>query len=187
MEEGLFPSARALELPDGLDEERRLCYVGITRAKDALILTWARARRRGGDLRPGIPSRFLRELPPELIDERRTSYAVSSIGGWGGARGWSGGRDHRAHVRAYSAPAPRDRVGEYSAPSTIDAGTESQDAPRYVKGERVRHRRFGSGAILGLSGLGKELKVSVAFDDPEIGTRQLLVALAGLERDWESA
>ncbi|MGH7524934.1 MAG: ATP-dependent helicase [Gemmatimonadales bacterium] len=187
VEEGLFPSGRSLELPEGLDEERRLCYVGITRAKDALILTWARARRRGGDLRPGIPSRFLRELPPELVDERRTSYAVGSVSGWGGGRGWSGGRDTRGAARSYSVPPPRDRVGQYSAPSSIDAATESQDAPRYVKGERVRHRRFGSGAILGLSGLGKELKVSVAFDDPEIGTRQLLVALAGLERDWESA
>ena len=90
MEEGLFPSSRALELPEGLEEERRLCYVGITRAKDALVLTWARARRRGGELRPGIPSRFLRELPPELIDERRTSFAVGAIGGWTGTRGWSG-------------------------------------------------------------------------------------------------
>lgn len=49
------------------------------------------------------------------------------------------------------------------------------------------HRRFGSGAILGLSGAGKDLKVSVAFDDPEVGTKHLLVAFAGLERDWESA
>lgn len=56
-----------------------------------------------------------------------------------------------------------------------------------MKGERVRHRRFGVGAILGLSGLGKDLKVSVAFDDPEVGTRQLLVAVAGLEREWEGA
>lgn len=64
---------------------------------------------------------------------------------------------------------------------------ENQDAPRFVKGERVRHRRFGSGAILGLTGAGKDLKVAVAFDDPEIGTKQLLVAYAGLERDWEGA
>ena len=60
LEHGLFPLARAEEQPDGLEEERRLCYVGLTRAKDKLYLTWARARRRGGELRPGIPSRFLR-------------------------------------------------------------------------------------------------------------------------------
>jgi hypothetical protein len=56
-----------------------------------------------------------------------------------------------------------------------------------VKGERVRHRRFGSGTIRGLSGVGRDLKVSVVFDDAEIGEKQLLVAYAGLEREWESA
>ena len=193
MEEGLFPSSRALETPDGLEEERRLCYVGITRAKDTLLLTWARARRRGGELRPGVPSRFLRELPPELVDERRTSFAVGGIGGWNGQRGWSGGRDAGAFGRArlsapYRAvPPPRDHEGSFVAPPDLDGEAESQDLPRFVKGERVRHRRFGSGAILGLSGVGKDLKVSVVFDDPEVGTKQLLVAFAGLEREWESA
>lgn len=193
MEEGLFPSARALEAQDGLAEERRLCYVGITRAKDSLILTWARARRRGGQLLPGIPSRFLRELPPELVEERRTSFAVGSAGGWNGQRGWAGGRDVSGPGRGRTTPAyrsvppPRERDGVFAPRPAIDAATESQDLPRFVKGERVRHRRFGSGAILGLSGLGKDLKVSVAFDDPEVGTKQLLVAFAGLEREWESA
>ena len=84
-------------------------------------------------------------------------------------------------------PPPRDRDGVFAAQPSIDAAVESQDLPRFVKGERVRHRRFGSGAILGLSGVGKDLKVSVAFDDPEVGTKQLLVAFAGLEREWESA
>ena len=73
MEHGLFPLARAEETPDGLEEERRLCYVGLTRAKDKLYLSWARARRRGGELRPGIASRFLRDLPPGIIEEKRTT------------------------------------------------------------------------------------------------------------------
>ncbi len=193
MEEGLFPSSRALESPDGLAEERRLAYVGITRARDTLILTWARARRRGGQLLPGMPSRFLRELPPELVDERRTSFATGATGGWSGSRGWTGGRDTSGPGRSRATPAyrnvppPRDREGTFAGQPSVDATAESQDLPRFVKGERVRHRRFGSGAILGLSGLGKDLKVSVAFDDPEVGTKQLLVAFAGLERDWESA
>jgi len=169
LEQGLFPLARAEEQLDGLEEERRLCYVGLTRAKDKLYLSWARARRRGGELRPGIPSRFLRDLPPGIVDEKRTTALWAPD--WGG----------RARTPTYTSvlsrrpvePAPADEV--------------SQDAPRYVKGERVRHRRFGSGTIQGLAGTGRDLKVSVAFDDADVGVKQLLVAYAGLEREMESA
>ncbi len=172
LEHGLFPLARAEEQPDGLEEERRLCYVGLTRAKDKLYLTWARARRRGGELRPGIASAFLRALPPALIDERRTNAL------W--APGWGASTTRRWNAPQTRAPAP--------APAPAAAAEEaSQDSPRYVKGERVRHRRFGSGTIRGLSGGGRDLKVEVAFDDAEVGVKQLLVAYAGLERDWESA
>jgi DNA helicase-2/ATP-dependent DNA helicase PcrA len=69
----------------------------------------------------------------------------------------------------------------------VPAEEASQDTPRFVKGERVRHRRFGSGTIQGLTGAGRDLKVAVAFDDAEVGVKQLLVAYAGLEREWESA
>jgi DNA helicase-2/ATP-dependent DNA helicase PcrA len=74
-----------------------------------------------------------------------------------------------------------------SSRSAEPAEEVSQDTPRYVKGERVRHRRFGSGTIQGLTGVGKDLKVTVKFDDEEHGVKQLLVAYAGLEREWESA
>jgi DNA helicase-2/ATP-dependent DNA helicase PcrA len=180
LENGLFPLARAEEQPDGLEEERRLCYVGLTRAKDKLYLTWARARRRGGELRPGMPSRFLRSLPPEILEERRTTSmwapdwrSASQSGGRSGSRGPTGfGSAGRTAERPAANP-PAEEV--------------SQDTPRYVKGERVRHRRFGSGTIQGLTGTGRDLKVSVAFDDAEVGVKQLLVAYAGLEREWESA
>jgi DNA helicase-2/ATP-dependent DNA helicase PcrA len=183
LEHGLFPLARAEEQIDGLEEERRLCYVGLTRAKDKLYLTWARARRRGGELRPGIPSRFLRALPPGIVEERRTTslwapdWSAGQRGGgaagqWRRSGGWqrSGGSDLAA------VPVPNSPAEE-----------ASQDTPRYVKGERVRHRRFGSGTIRGLSGVGRDLKVSVTFDDEEVGEKQLLIAYAGLEREWESA
>ncbi len=191
VEDGLFPSGRSLESPEGLDEERRLCYVGITRARDTLYLTWARARRRGGQIMPAGASRFLRELPPELVEERRTSFAGSSYRET--ASSWRGGGSSSSRRSGWggtgsatpASTAPRvAAVQRAPEPSPADL---DQDAPRYVKGERVRHRRFGSGAILGLSGAGKDLKVSVAFDDPEAGTKQLLVAVAGLEREWESA
>jgi DNA helicase-2/ATP-dependent DNA helicase PcrA len=183
LEQGLFPLARAEEQPDGLEEERRLCYVGLTRAKDKLYLTWARARRRGGELRPGIPSRFLRDVPAQLIDERRTSSLWAPDWGDPRSRGMAGGNRYGGD---------RDRVRERQISSPVAAPPEpeeeaSQDAPRYVKGERVRHRRFGSGTIRGLSGTGRDLKVQVAFDDESVGMKQLLVAYAGLEREWESA
>ncbi len=179
LEHGLFPLARADEQPGGLEEERRLCYVGLTRAKDKLYLTWARARRRGGELRPGIPSVFLKALPQAIVEERRTSSM-----GWADGRmgGWAGGRTPQRQRRAWDDDAPPIRPSAHPP-----IAEESQLTPRYVKGERVKHRRFGSGTIRGLTGGGRDLKVEVAFDDGDVGVRQLLVAYAGLERDWESA
>lgn len=171
LEEGLFPLGRALDQLEGLEEERRLAYVGLTRAKDKLYLTWARARRRGGELRPGSPSRFLKAIPRSVIEEKRTSAL------------WAPGWDD-ASVGLTPRPSWAASGASARAPAVEEA---SQDVPRYVKGERVRHRRFGSGTIQGLRGAGRDLKVSVSFDDGEVGTKELLVAYAGLERDWESA
>ena len=205
MENGLFPLARAEEQPDGLEEERRLFYVGVTRAKDKLYLSWARARRRGGELRPGIPSKFLHSLPPEVVDEKRTTslwtpdttYGSSAGGRYGGG-GFGGGAGSRFGSRGGAAagkgsasgyrntPAASGEIRRPAPPPEPNYDEEaSQTAPRYVKGERVRHRRFGSGTIQGLTGAGRDLKVTVAFDDEEVGTKQLLVAYAGLERDME--
>ncbi|HEY2825751.1 MAG TPA: 3'-5' exonuclease, partial [Gemmatimonadales bacterium] len=167
LEDGLFPLSRALETPDGVEEERRLAYVAITRARDRLYLTWARARRRGGQLMPGMASRFLEALPPDVIDERRSS-------------GVFGGDVIRRAPRVAQMPWP-------GAIEAAEPERESQDAPRFVKGERVKHRHFGAGTIRGLAGQGRDLKVVVEFDDTDVGTKNLLVAYAGLERDWETA
>jgi len=172
LEDGLFPLSRALETPEGAEEERRLAYVAVTRARDRLYLTWARARRRGGQLMPGLPSRFLESIPPGVCEERRSSSVF---------------------VTGFRERPPRGKPawGADRAPATTGAvfaiEEESQDAPRFVKGERVRHRRFGPGTIQGLAGRGRDLKVEVAFDDAEVGTKLLLVAYAGLERDWDGA
>ncbi|HEX6644717.1 MAG TPA: UvrD-helicase domain-containing protein [Gemmatimonadales bacterium] len=183
LEDGLFPLARAAEEPDGVEEERRLCYVGLTRAKDKLYVTWARARRRGGELRPGAPSRFLRALPPAVVEEKRTTSLWAPD--WGGSLGRQAARGARWDRGARSTAASTSSARPASAPPPVEEA--SQDAPRYVKGERVKHRRFGSGTIQGLTGGGRDLKVTVAFDDATVGTKQLLVAYAGLERDWEGA
>jgi len=164
LEDGLFPLARSAGQPGGLEEERRLCYVGLTRARERLYLSWARTRYRGGRLELAEPSRFLEALPPDAVAERSTTPFWDRP-----ERRGRGGR-----------PVPRFRREEEPAEDV------SQDRPRYVKGERVRHRKFGVGVVTAVSGRGRELKVTVSFDDGEVGTKQLLVAYAGLERDWEN-
>ena len=169
LEDGLFPLARSASEPGGLEEERRLCYVGLTRAREKLYLSWARTRYRTGRLELSEPSRFLEDLPAGALEERSTTPLWDR--GTRGMRGAvRGGRVQR--------PAPAELDWEVEA---------SQDAPRYATGERVRHRKFGGGVVRAVSGSGRELKVTVEFDDQEIGTKQLLVAYAGLEREWESA
>jgi len=185
LEHGLFPLARAEEQPGGLEEERRLCYVGLTRARDKLYVTWAQTRRRGGELRHSIRSKLLDAIPLEVVEEQRSSL-VFSVGRQSGgmtAGRYSGWGRQRQRDDADDAFLSQGR-GAAQSPAAEEA---SQDAPRYVKGERVRHRRFGSGRIQGLIGTGRDLKVSVAFDDETVGVKQLLVAYAGLERDWEGA
>ncbi len=167
MEDGLFPLSRAYDDPDTLEEERRLFYVGITRAEEKLNLTWARQRRRAGDFTYGTLSSFLDALPTELREERmsdRLRIAASSTPHRGGRS------------------AAREETGVYYEPDLdADVGV-NQDVPRYVKGERVVHETFGSGAVVEVTGFGRDLKVTVDFDD--VGRKKLLVRYANLEKDW---
>jgi len=163
LEDGLFPLHRAVGEVGGVEEERRLCYVGLTRAREKLYLSWARTRYRNGRLELADPSRFLDALPPQVVEERSTTPT------------WE-----RAPRPRRAAPVPRRAEPEIGFPEEA-----SQDAPRYVKGERVRHRKFGGGVVRAVSGQGRDLRATVEFDDPDIGTKQLLVVYAGLERDWE--
>ncbi len=165
LEDGLFPLGRATGEPGGVEEERRLCYVGLTRAREKLYLSWARTRYRNGRLELAEPSRFLEALPPDAVVERSTTPSWERQP-----------RDPRARRAALTA-----------LPEPWRSEEVSQDAPRYAKGERVRHRKFGSGVVRATSGQGRDLKVTVEFDDRDIGTKQLLVAYAGLERDWGGA
>ena len=171
LEDGLFPLGRSVEQPGGVEEERRLCYVGLTRARERLYLSWARTRYRNGRLELAEPSRFLGALPPQVVEERSTTPS------WRPLRS-SGAMPPRA-------ARPRGAAARRLLPDLGFPEEASQDAPRYVTGERVRHRKFGGGIVRAVSGEGRDLRVSVDFDDPDIGTKQLLVAYAGLERDWE--
>jgi ATP-dependent DNA helicase UvrD/PcrA len=169
LEDGLFPLARAFDDPPMLEEERRLFYVGITRAEESLYLTYARSRRRNGEFLPSIPSSFLTAVPEAMLEQRAT-VRLRSTG------------------RALLTPTPSQRrPGSPMTRPTFAVADEdaSQDLPRFVKGERVRHARFGGGTIAELTGVGRDTKVTIDFDDEQIGRKRLVVAYAGLERGWD--
>jgi DNA helicase-2/ATP-dependent DNA helicase PcrA len=182
MEDGLFPLSHAFDDPDSLEEERRLFYVGITRAEEALTLTWARQRRRAGDFTYGSRSSFVEAIPEEHLSERRSprlaSMERSTPHGrksrrrrYGGAAAPGGGPTGAAGVEEAS----QDSGG-------FDDGALNQDLPSFAPGERVVHKTFGSGSVVTVSGFGRDLKVVVDFD--EVGEKRLLARYAGLEKDW---
>ncbi len=195
LEDGLFPLAKAYDDPALLEEERRLLYVGITRAERKLYLTHAEERRRNGELLGSRPSSFLDGIPDAMVERRSTIKVRSSgrsvmrAGGDVGAWGRSYGRGSRISGDASdyftgSSPASR-RPGSpviHFAPSIED---ESQDAPVFAPGARVKHRKFGSGTIAELSGAGRDAKVKVDFDDETVGRKTLVIAQANLERGEE--
>ena len=166
LEEGLFPLSRAYDDPASLEEERRLFYVGITRAEDKLTLTWARQRRRAGDFTQNTLSSFVDAVPAELIEARRTRR-LDLV---------HDSTPHRSRRRAYEA-------ASYDEHEDVDPDYGmNQDTPRFVKGERVVHETFGSGSVVEISGFGRDLKVTVDFD--QIGRKKLLLRYAALEKDW---
>jgi DNA helicase-2/ATP-dependent DNA helicase PcrA len=157
-----------------------LLYVGITRAKDMLYLCRAQRRWRNGVTLPSMASRFIHDLPPGLVDQRRTVRAratPSSDSVWHGDDSWivptGGRRRHGTPVRWVRETAP------------VAAEDESQDAPMYTVGARVRHARFGAGTIIELAGNGAAAKARIDFDDESVGRKTLMLAQAHLERDWE--
>jgi DNA helicase-2/ATP-dependent DNA helicase PcrA len=134
MEDGLFPHQRSIADPNGLEEERRLCYVGITRAKQALYVTYAEQRRLHGMDSFSQPSRFLSEIPDEHVEEIRPRVQVS--------------RPLRA---------PRS-----AAASSLRKSSDAEMGVRL--GQRVRHGKFGDGVILNYEGQGAHARVEVNFE-----------------------
>jgi len=169
LEDGLFPLGRAYDNPSDLEEERRLFYVGITRAENKLFLTHARRRRRAGEVMYGRLSPFVDEIPSSLVEKVATA-AMNDGGGYGGTRA----------VRPDASRSIDLGVGDDD--SSFDAGM-NQDLPRFVKGEAVVHDTFGSGTVGEVAGFGRDLKVTVHFDT--VGTKRLLVRYAGLRRDFD--
>jgi DNA helicase-2/ATP-dependent DNA helicase PcrA len=164
MEDGLFPHQRSIGNLEGLEEERRLCYVGMTRAMRQLYLTYAEQRRLHGIDSFSQPSRFIKETPEDLIEEVRP----------------------RLHVRRPVAPGRFARdTGADQAPPRPRAGHsarilgEEPSVPGMRLGARVRHGKFGEGVILDLEGSGPQARVQVNFERQ--GPKWLVMQYANLE------
>ena len=150
LEDGLFPHQRSVDDPQQLEEERRLCYVGMTRAKQQLVLSCAEGRRMHGQDHFSMPSRFLREIPAELIQEVRM----------------------RAQVRRPFAGTP----GHTSPAGHRIFGNEAP--PGISLGQRVIHPKFGEGVVLMYEGQGEHARVQVNFEAE--GPKWLVLAYARL-------
>jgi DNA helicase-2/ATP-dependent DNA helicase PcrA len=191
LEEGVFPHIRSIGEPEQMEEERRLAYVGITRARQRLFVSSAWTRMLFGSSQYNPPSRFLEEIPAELIEEvgqTRRSGRTRTDGYGGGGPGGPGDRSGR--FSSYADPAAgRDRIVERalrgpSGGSEGDARRPPQPSGAHALGfsvgEDVRHPRFGDGVIIDIEGAGDKAVATVRF--PSAGERQLLLSWAPLER-----
>ncbi len=172
MEEGVFPHMRALTEPAELEEERRLCYVGITRAREHLYLTHAWCRTLFGGTQYNPPSRFLDEVPAELVEESSASRSRQQSsrrsegrpGGWG-ATSWS--------------PAGRERIVERASRPSSPRPTQAHELGFKV-GDDVRHNVWGEGVVLLIEGAGEKAEAVVHFSS--VGEKRLLLSWAPLEK-----
>ena len=168
MEEGLFPHSRSAEDEEEVEEERRLCYVCLTRARERLVLTGAARRRVFGDYQATEPSRFLDEIPEHLVDRIEPVAPPRWMN--------SNYELRNPYGRRYGS---RNRVKD-GEESTYSYETEDQSKTGTVRaGMRVRHRQFGVGTVVEVEDQGDDVKVTVRF--AAVGTKKLLARFAGLE------
>ena len=173
LEEGVFPHSRAFEEEDEMAEERRLCYVGMTRARSQLVLTGAARRRVFGEYQSMQPSRFMDEVPPQLVERIEPVFpAASHQSSFGGSFGRS-----NAYGRAPSQHGPyRGRTRE--EPEYSYADEDQSSLLRLCLGAKVRHPQFGVGTILSVEELADDVKLVVRF---AVGPKTLRAKYAKLE------
>ena len=177
MEERLFPHVRSLDDPDGMEEERRLCYVGMTRARERLYLLYTRRRHLFGQEQTNLPSRFLKDIPGELLADQ-------------GHGSWQG---HGAGVRGQetthnAAPCPLTHASAVHNLASVSSALDEvemvpepgDDYGTVFVGMRVRHAKFGTGTVRKVDGQGDDQKLVVWFTT--VGPKKLLARFAGLER-----
>ena len=154
MEEGMLPHIRSFDDPASMEEERRLCYVGMTRAKERLYLTRAFRRRVNGSTLPGIPSRFLNDIPRKLLASPTEEAKPKATMGSG-------------------------RVDGMNGHDTPDGESGTPQPPPFQAGDKVSHGKFGDGIVVSCKAVNDDYEVAVAFVDG--GVKRLLQSLAKLQ------
>jgi DNA helicase-2/ATP-dependent DNA helicase PcrA len=196
MEEGLFPHSRSMDSEEELEEERRLCYVGITRAKERLYITHTVQRTLYGNPNLNMPSRFLKEIPEELLED--VSIQFSGFGGRPSLSRTSTGAYTRAGrvpsgISSNGASAYGSSTGRFASGAAADrvrldgqvssrpsAPAVNKETGRFQLGDKVYHTKFGNGTIVSMEGEGSNLTVKVAF--VQGGIRSFIAELAPLKK-----
>ena len=199
MEEGIFPGYKSIGEQKELEEERRLCYVGVTRAKENLYLTNSKQRTTFGSTTHNPPSRFLQEIPKELLDgyddamissvKRESAFGDSNYT-------WSYGNKNNGNIKTYKVEEPKFAASASSAKPSTGTGfafrtaesflnnitkkvSNNIDFSSYQSGARVYHKKFGEGTINYVEPEGDDLKVDINFD--KVGHKRLMAKFANLE------
>ena len=184
MEEGLFPGNRAMGDGDEMEEERRLCYVAMTRAKEKLTLTNARQRTLYGRTTPCIPSRFLNEIPEDNMEWLSKPQPRSEAwddgdrdDGYSYGGGYGSGHDRRGGAvttRRESPSAPR--AGTLRTAGTAAKASSAASYIQIQAGETVEHDAFGRGLVISMRPMGGDALLEIAFDT--VGTKKLMLKAA---------
>jgi DNA helicase-2/ATP-dependent DNA helicase PcrA len=203
MEEGIFPGYKSVGEPKELEEERRLFYVGITRAKEYLFMTCAKHRTIFGSTSYNAISRFISEIPEELLDgfaelnkSKEEDFEDSNYG-------WSYGNNYAGKVKTYKFNEENSNyknvAASVSTPSSktvnnnsgfafrtaenflnsLGSKTNNVDISKYQQGQRVYHKKFGEGTINNVEPEGEDAKIDINFD--KAGHKRLMAKFAGLE------
>lgn len=188
LEDGMLPHSRSLDDSESLAEERRLFYVGLTRARDRIYLSHAFRRSVHGGIDVTVPSRFLEDLPAELVEalgtknRRRQSKSRAASWNWSGSPSRDSGvrrksfaRSLRVEKSATSDAFPQPR---YLEPADPDEMKSTVSGPEYRTGQRVRHTKFGEGTVIESKVTGNDEEVTVAFRGT--GIKRLAASFAGL-------
>ena len=190
MEEGIFPGYKSIGEPKELEEERRLCYVGITRAKENLFLTCSKKRTIFGSTSCNAVSRFLKEIPKELLDGyeeafgdnennsfKDTNYTWTYGNNNGNVKTFKINQEEPVAVAASNKTGYNFRTAE-SFLSSLNK-KDSFDISKYQEGQRVYHKKFGEGTINKVEEEGEDYKIDINFD--KVGHKRLMAKFAGLE------